>query len=148
MSGVLIALEVLVGVLLVLCPVFVVITLVRRRLIAQDAELALCTLAVAGERPRVGMMRMTVDTLEWYRLFGVMPRTDHRWPRRGLEVDVPRAVDDDTIASGMLRAGVRVAVDARRGGRDESLDLVMTGSSYTAFRAWVEAAPPSLPVSS
>lgn len=143
MSGVLISAEVLVGALLLL-GVFVAVTLLRRRLIAQDAELALCTLVVGTSRPRVGMMRMTVDTLEWYRLFGVTPRPDHRWARWGLDIGTPRPVDEDASPHGMTSSSVQVPVEVA--GEPTPLAIVMTIGSYTAFRAWAEAGPPRFPV--
>ena len=66
--------EIVLGTLILLLAVFLVVTLIRRRLIAGSGVVTLCALRGRDTRWRSGLLKMTAEHLQWYPLFGITPR--------------------------------------------------------------------------
>lgn len=144
MDEVILTTEIIVAVAFVLVAVFLIVTLVRRRLIAGHAVPSLCALRLEGRRWRSGLLKQTPETLEWYRLFGIMPRPGYVWRRGSLDVTEAERTDPNAVSRAI---GVAVPVQATFLADDptapERFELVMATGAYTALRAWLEAAPPT-----
>lgn len=144
MDEVILTTEIIVGVAFLLAAVFLVVTLVRRRLIAANSVPSLCALRLEGHRWRSGLLKQTPETLEWYRLFGVTPRPGHVWRRGSLEVTEVGQTNPSTVSRAI---GIAAPIQATFVTDDSSapgrFDLVMATGAYTALRAWLEAAPPT-----
>lgn len=130
-----------------LIVLFLVVTLVRRRLIAGHAVPVLCALRLPGSRWHAGLLKVTSSSLMWFPLFGVTARARHVWLRGALDVaGETRPVEaSETIGafvgvSRPLRVHFTVAPRPTVDGR--TFQLVMSPDNYTAVRAWLEAGPP------
>lgn len=145
MTGLLIAVEVLVSLLVLSVVLLVAAVLLRRHVLSRDADLVLC--ALRGPRStaaRTGLLRLTRADLEWHPTFGLTTRPERRWSRRGVDFGPPTPVEaEDRIGLGLVLA-VKVDVSARSPrGTEEHAHLVLPAHAYTAVRAWAEAAPPA-----
>lgn len=144
MDEVILTTEIIVGVLFLLVVAFLIVTLVRRRLIAANAVPSLCALRLEGHRWRSGLLKQTPESLEWYRLFGVMPRAGHVWRRGAVDVaEVGRAEPTAVSRAIGIAAPVQATMVADDPRAPQRFDLLMGAGAYTALRAWLEAAPPT-----
>ncbi|MFA1539992.1 DUF2550 domain-containing protein [Actinomadura monticuli] len=132
---------VLVAALLVVCM------LVRRWLFTRGGgtvECSLRELSPEGGAPgvwRLGIGRYKGDELHWHRVFGFRRRPRQVIHRRGLVVSNRRRPGPQE-AEGLLPE-VSV-IEVRDGGL--TVELAMSAAALTGFLAWLEAAPPGLPV--
>ncbi len=144
LDGILLTSELLAGALLLAAVVFAIVTLVRRRLIAGTTAPILCVLRVPGARWHSGLLTLTAQTLEWYPLFGLLPRPRHVWRRRSLEV-ADSVVADQSAGRGTLlgiTSTVQVSFTADDPSAPAVFEIELASGAYTAVRAWLEAAPP------
>lgn len=126
--------EVVIGVLLLALLLTVGFVWVRRRRIASGGPLVLGAIRdQAGPRWRLGLLRLSDDSLDWFSVFGPSFGPEHQWSRADLDLE---AGDLDESVSGIADP-VRVS---GLGGVDRT--LAMDRESYYAVRAWLEAAPP------
>lgn len=138
--------EIIVGVLLGLAALFLVVTLVRRRLIAGDAVPMLCALRLPGGRWRAGLLKITPSELKWFPLFGVTARAHYMWRRGALEVgetapaEASEAPGAFVGVTGPLRIDFTVAPAPSV--EPAAFQLGLSADGYTALRAWLEAGPP------
>lgn len=143
MSGMLLTTEI-VGAFLLLAVILLAITVARRRLIAGSTVPMQCALRLLEGRWRSGLLKLTHDSLEWYPLFGLLARPKYVWPRYGLEPGETGAPDGAERRSALIgiTAPLRVSfrADGERG--PAVFDLTLSSASYTALRAWLEAAAP------
>lgn len=144
MSG--IGLVALLAVLAFAPPIlFVALTYTRRRLIACGADVAVCGLRHEPDaRWRVGLLRLSPHSLQWYPLLGWTARTGHSWIRRSIDLGTPQPMERETALSSVLTNAVRVSIRGLTpAGKTAPAELGMTPAHYTTLRAWVEASPPS-----
>lgn len=137
--------EIVLGTLILLLAVFLVVTLIRRRLIAGSGVVTLCALRGRDTRWRSGLLRMTAEHLQWYPLFGITPCPRHVWERADIEVEgsgTAESADARSAVVGMA-APVQVSFSTDGGRRASRFQLVLSSGAYTALRAWLEAAPPT-----
>jgi hypothetical protein len=140
-DGVLITSEVVVGgaVVMVLAVLGAIFT--RRRLIARGKPLTVCALREPTDhRWRFGLARYGTTGLEWFTLWGMSLRPARRWERPVLGIGtgaplVPTERPEILIPSAWC-------VDLTY--RDESFEIALAQSRYTALRSWLEACPPGL----
>lgn len=131
--------EVVIGVLLLALLCTVCFVWVRRRRIAAGGPLVLGAIrAQAGPRWRLGLLRLSDGSLDWFSVIGPSFSPEHRWARadldlaaRDLDEDVPGL--SDPVWVGGLDANARHAA---------KWQLAMNRDSYYAVRAWLEASPP------
>ncbi|TYB47749.1 MULTISPECIES: DUF2550 domain-containing protein [Actinomadura] len=120
---------------------------VRRRLFTRGGgavECSLRELSLEGGAPgvwRLGIGRYKGDVLHWHRVFGFRTRPRQVIHRRGLVVSNRRDPDPEEAAG--LPPDVSV-IEVRNG--DLVVELAMGAAALTGFLAWLEAAPPGLPV--
>ena len=132
--------EIVAGVLILLVLGALLYIFVRRRLLASGAPLMLCALQAPGRRDyRLGLLRFSGGTLEWYTLVGPSPRPSRQWERPRLELGPPTAFEQPV--AGLQEA---VAVECRYG--SESFRLALAPTAYTAMRSWLESSPPGFNV--
>lgn len=146
MGTVILTAEVVIGVFLGLVALFLVVTLLRRRLIAGDAVPMLCALRLPGGRWRAGLLKITPSELKWLPLFGVTARAHHIWRRGALDVGETAPVETSEApgafvgVTGPLRIDVSVTPPPTVG--HAAFQLGLSADAYTALRAWLEAGPP------
>lgn len=130
---------------LVALVLFVVVTYARRRLIARGADVVVCGLRYEPDaRWRVGLVRLSSDSLQWYPMLGWTPRTGQTWVRRSIDLGTPQPMEPDTALSSVLTSAVRVSArGSTPAGKTAPAELGMAPATYTTLRAWVEASPPS-----
>ncbi|MFB4306324.1 DUF2550 domain-containing protein [Actinomadura sp. GTD37] len=107
-------------------------------------ECSLRELSREGGAPgvwRLGIGRYKGDELHWHRVFGFRRRPRQVIHRRGLVVSNRRRPGPEE-AEGLL-PDVSV-IEVRDGAL--TVELAMGASALTGFLAWLEAAPPGLPV--
>ena len=132
--------EIVVGVLVLLVLGALLYIFVRRRLLASGAPLMLCALQAPGRRDfRLGLLRFSGGSLEWYTLVGPSPRPSRQWERPRLELGPPLPLEH--AISGLQEA---VSVECRYG--SESFRLALAPTAYTAMRSWLESSPPGFNV--
>lgn len=144
MNDVLLATEVVGGVLIIAIVAFLALTLIRRRLIAGSTVPMQCALRLVSGRWRSGLLKLTHHNLEWYPLFGFTWRPRYVWPRYGLEPGETGPPDGAERRSALIgiTAPLRVSLSADAGRGPAVFDLTLSAASYTALRAWLEAASP------
>lgn len=138
--------EVIIGVIVGLAVLFLVVTLIRRRLIAGDAVPMVCALRLPGGRWRAGLLKITPSALQWFPLFGVTTRAHQVWHRGALEVGETTPIET-TESSGAFVGMVRplrvdFTVSPTPTAQADSFQLGLSADGYTAVRAWLEAGPP------
>lgn len=136
----LVSAEVVAGALIVLAIATLTYIFVRRRLLSSGAPLMLCALQPHGRSQyRLGLLRFSGSTLEWFTLVGPSPRAARTWQRPLLELgppEVPRVA-----ISGLPEA---VTVDCHYG--SDTFALALAPAAYTAMRSWLESSPPGFNV--
>ena len=138
--GPLVTTEVVIGVLLLALLLTVCFVWVRRRRIARGGPLVLGAIREqAGSRWRLGLLRLSDDSLDWFSVFGPSFAPERRWGRAELDLEsgeltgpVPGLADP---------IGVRGFVGDVDGDPTQ-WPLAMNRESYYAVRAWLEASPP------
>lgn len=132
--------EIVAGALILLAVLALTYIFVRRRLLASGAPLMLCALQPHGRSQyRLGLLRFSGSSLEWYTLIGPSPRSARTWDRTRLELGPP-TLPETTIA-GLPEA---VTVDCHYG--TDTFSLALAPSAYTAMRSWLESSPPGFNV--
>ena len=132
--------EIVAGALILLAVLALTYIFVRRRLLASGAPLMLCALQPHGRSQyRLGLLRFSGSSLEWYTLIGPSPRSARTWDRTRLELGPP-TLPETTIA-GLPEA---VTVDCHYG--SDEFSLALAPSAYTAMRSWLESSPPGFNV--
>jgi hypothetical protein len=97
-----------------------------------------------ADRPgvwRLGIGRYKGDELHWHRIFGLRKRPRQVIHRRGLVVSNRRSPEGEELAALTPDAGI---VEVRDG--DLTVELAMSSAALTGFLAWLESAPPGLPI--
>mgnify|MGYP001316437839 CR=1 FL=1 len=139
MPSPLISAEWLGGALLILACTYLVMRLVRRRIIARHKPLTIAALRGPRQgRWRLGLMRMGSTDLEWFSFSGVSTRPIHVWARARLDV-LPPGATSAPVALPLL-PGAR-SVSCRYEGDD--FEMALSQQDYRALRTWLESAPPS-----
>ena len=132
--------EIVAGALILLALFALAYIFVRRRLLASGAPLMLCALKAHGRSQyRLGLLRFSGTTLDWFTLIGPPPRSAWRWDRTRLELGSP-GLPEAAIA-GLPEA---VTVDCHYG--SDTFSLALAPSAYTAMRSWLESSPPGFNV--
>ena len=143
MDEVILTTEIVLGVVFLLIAAFLIITLVRRRLIAGGSSPSLCTVRIEGERWSGGLLKQTPRTLEWYPLFGLMPRPRHVWRRGSLDVEDAKQADAHPASRAIgIVAPIHATFVVDDPGSARTFEVMLPSGAYTALRAWLEAAPP------
>ncbi|WP_168583479.1 DUF2550 family protein [Gephyromycinifex aptenodytis] len=143
------AVEIAAGLLAVLAltalVTFVAVTFTRRRLIAHGADVVVCGLRPdSASRWRIGLLRLSSDSLQWYPMLGLTPKTSQTWVRRSIDLGTPQPLEPDTTLSAVIDKVLRVPVRGTTPeGEDVPAELGLSPAPYTTLRAWVEACPPS-----
>src|SRR5687768_16858339 len=103
--------EIVAGALILLVLAALLYIFVRRRLLASGTPLMLCALHAPGRRDfRLGLLRLSGGSLEWYTLVGPSPRPARQWERPRVELGPPEPLDH--AIAGLPEA---VAVECRYG---------------------------------
>lgn len=137
--GPLVTTEVVVGVLLLALLITVCFVWVRRRRIASGGPLVLGAIREqAGPRWRLGLLRLSDESLDWFSVVGPSFAPEHRWARADLDLE---AADLQEPVPG-LSEPVRVRGFVGDGGDRSEWFLAMNRDAYYAVRAWLEASPP------
>jgi hypothetical protein len=132
--------EVVVGALILFALLTLTYIFIRRRLLSSGAPLMLCGLQPHGRsKHRLGLLRFTGSTLEWFTLIGPSPRSARTWERPRLELGSPQSSQE--VIAGLPEA---VTVECRYGA--ESFSLALAPAAYTAVRSWLESSPPGFNV--
>ena len=138
--SVLISAEIVAGVLVLLVVLALVYIYVCRRLLSSGAPLMLCALRAPGRSShKLGLLRFSGGTLEWFTLVGPSPRPARTWERPRLELGPPRP--PKAPISGLPEA---VSVECHYAG--EVFELALAPAAYTAMRSWLESSPPGFNV--
>jgi hypothetical protein len=137
----LIGLADILGLILVLCVLYLGAIVARRRLIGRhggtfEFSLRLSPGAASGGWA-VGIGRYSGDHLEWFRTFSVSPRPSRSWTRDDLRYAGRR---ERTPAEEYAIYPDHVIV--RCDGPSGSLEFAMALTAVTGFLAWLEASPP------
>lgn len=110
---------------------------VRRRLIARGEPLAMVALQ-RGDGWKLGMTRLTTDSVQWFAVIGFRLRPRCTWRRGELDLSAPTtAMRTKPIA---MVDPVQVACTVG----DEHFLIAIAPGDYTALRSWSESAPPGL----
>ncbi len=132
--------EIVAGALILLALGALTYIFIRRRLLSSGAPLMLCALQPHGRSQyRLGLLRFSGSTLEWFTLVGPSPRAARTWERPTLELGPPETSHE--VIAGLPEA-VTVACHY---GSDE-FSLALAPSAYTAMRSWLESSPPGFNV--
>jgi hypothetical protein len=130
-----------VGVVLLLVALYAVVLVVRRRWISRAGGTFDLSMrggdARAGRGWVLGVGRYSDDTLEFFRIFSVLPRPRDVVVRSEVEYLGQRS--PQPAEAGALYAG-HVVVSCRRA--SGPVELAMAEGAVTGFLAWLEAAPP------
>lgn len=139
MREILLTIEFLVGACALLLLIALLVTLVRRRHIAQGQALIVCAVRLPGvQRWRYGLMRYTSSGLDWFTLFGVSLRPRFHWDRSRLDFGPPSPIPVGSVADTLIPGAVLVPCSVAQ----ETFDLALSRAPYTALRSWLEAQPP------
>lgn len=130
---------------LVALVLFVAVTYTRRRVIACGADVAVCGLRYEPDaRWRVGLLRLSPHSLQWYPMLGWTARTGQSWVRRSIDLGTAQPMERDTALSSVLTNAVRVSMrGSTPSGKTAPAELGMAPAHYMTLRAWVEASPPT-----
>lgn len=110
--------------------------LLQRRGGAVEMSLRLRS-ASHGRGWALGIGRFETDALTWYRAFSVSPRPRRSYPRAGFSVDAERRpTGPEALALQAKSVVLRCNSDGA------AVELAMSSSAVTGFRAWLEGAPP------
>jgi hypothetical protein len=132
--------EIVAGALILLALFALTYIFIRRRLLASGAPLMLCALQPHGRSQyRLGLLRFTGPTLEWFTLIGPSPRPARTWDRTRLELGPPGL--PETAVAGLPEA---VTVECHYG--SDTFSMALAPSAYTAMRSWLESSPPGFNV--
>lgn len=132
--------EIIVGTLAVLAVLALAYIFVRRRLLSSGAPLMLCALRLPGRSSyRLGLLRFSGSTLEWFTLIGPSPRPLRSWDRPGLELGPPE-VPTEAIS------GLPEAVTVQCHYEGEEFRIALASAAYPAMRSWLESSPPGFNV--
>ncbi len=132
--------EIVAGALILLAVVALTYIFVRRRLLASGAPLMLCALQLHGRSPyRLGLLRFSGSTLEWFTLIGPSPRPARTWERPRLELGPPGR-------PATAIAGIPEAVTVEGHYDDDTFSMALAPAAYTAMRSWLESSPPGFNV--
>ncbi|MBB2890276.1 DUF2550 family protein [Flexivirga oryzae] len=126
----------------VACVVLVIVLglvalVVRRRVIARGEPLAMVALR-RGDGWKLGMTRLTTDSVQWFPVIGMRVRPILVWRRGELDLGAPRPVAH-TKPIAMVDP---VQVECTIG--EERFLIAIAPGDYTALRSWSESAPPGL----
>jgi hypothetical protein len=121
---------------------------VRRRLLQREGGTFDCSLRL---RPSggsggwaLGLARYQPESLEWYRALSFSLRPRQVLPRRAVTVRQrrwPQGAEAFTLLTGSV-----VVEIGDGGGRGEGVELAMSEAAFTGLLAWLEAAPPGVPL--
>ncbi len=129
------------GAVLLLVALYAVALVVRRRWISRAGGTFDLSLRAGALRPGrgwvLGVGRYAEDTLQFFRVFSVVPRPMDVVVRAEVEYLGQRM--PEASEAGALYAG-HVIVSCRRGAGP--IELAMAESAVTGFLSWLEAAPP------
>ena len=132
--------EAVAGALILLALLTLTYIFVRRRLLSSGAPLMLCALQPHGRsKYRLGLLRFSGSTLEWFTLIGPSPRAARTWERPRLELGAPRS-------SSEVIAGLPEAVTMECRYCSDTFALALAPAGYTAVRSWLESSPPGFNV--
>jgi hypothetical protein len=132
--------EIVAGALILLAVLALTYIFVRRRLLASGAPLMLCAIQPHGRSQfRLGLLRFSGSSLEWFTLIGPSPRPSRTWERPRLELGPPGL--PDTAIAGLPEA---VTVDCHYG--NDTFALALAPAAYPAMRSWLESSPPGFNV--
>lgn len=132
--------EIIVGTLALLAVLALAYIFVRRRLLSSGAPLMLCALQLPGRSSyRLGLLRFSGSTVEWFTLIGPSPRPQRSWDRPRLELGPPEPAE--VAVSGLPDA---VTAQCHHGG--EQFRIALAPPAYTAMRSWLESSPPGFNV--
>lgn len=138
--SVLVSAEIVAGVLVLLVVLALVYIFVRRRLLSSGAPLMLCALQPpGGSGYRLGLLRFSGSTLEWFTLVGPSPRPARTWDRPRLELGPPGQPDGPI-------AGLPDAVTVECHYETDVFHVALAPAAYTAIRSWLESSPPGFNV--
>jgi hypothetical protein len=117
----------------------------RRRVLTRGGGTFDCSLRLrpgaGGKGWTLGVGKYSGERLEWYRVFSYALRPRRVLSRRDLQV-LGRRDAQGTEAFSLLSGAVVVrCLDA-----DGPVEFAMTPDTLTGFLAWVESAPPGMPV--
>ncbi len=138
--GPLVTTEVVIGVLLLALLLTVCFVWVRRRRISRGGPLVLGAISEqAGPRWRLGLLRLSDGTLDWFSVVGPSFAPEHRWARGELDLDLEAG--ELAVPVPGLSDPVRVRAFSADDDGTEWF-LAMNRDGYYAVRAWLEASPP------
>lgn len=140
------AVEVLVGIIIGACLLFLIWMFVRRRWLSGRGGVFDCALRVHRRRIHwnLGMARYEGERLLWYRIFSVdmgpylvLDRKQTSWvgQRAPSAEEMMVLFDDHQVVT---LAGVD------KTGRPREFELAMTRGSVTGLMSWLEASPPGI----
>jgi hypothetical protein len=134
------ALQVVEVVLLAGCVIialWLVLLWLRRRILAAHGPVAPCAVRLPGSsRWRLGLLRMSTYTLDWFSVGGVRTSPTMSWTREDLDISTPTA---ERVSMPGLVTGVAIELTGRSGHLG---DLAIEPKIYPAVRSWLESAPP------
>lgn len=142
----LVALEVVLGIVIAGCLLFLVMLFVRRRWLSGRGGVFDCALRIEGRRHhwQLGMARYEGEQLQWYRVFSwhvrprlVLDRQQTTWAgqrRPSVEESMILFTDHQVVKL--------AGVDRRGAPRD--YELAMMPASVTGLMSWLEASPPGV----
>lgn len=134
------ALDLLLGVVLVVLVPFLLVS-ARRRVLAREGGAIELSLRLKQRRHGggwvLGVGRYTGDDLQWFRVFSLSPRPRRTLSRREVEVTRRRAPKGPEALA--LLKGVEVIELRSPGG---PVEIALDPSAVTGFLAWLEARPP------
>ena len=132
--------EIIVGALALLAVLALAYIFVRRRLLSSGAPLMLCALRLPGRTSyRLGLLRFSGPSLEWFTLIGPSPRPVRSWERPRLELGPPEVAQEPI-------SGLPDAVTVECHYEDEQFRIALAPPAYTAMRSWLESSPPGFNV--
>lgn len=123
---------------------FLLLVFVRRRLIARGGDVFVAAMREQAHAPwRMGLLRLSSDTLDWFTLIGLTTRPYLRWVRGSLDVGRAVALADEAVDRQIISGALRVTFEGDEVTRGHvRAELAIAPAPYTAVRAWAEAAPP------
>ncbi|MEO7069864.1 MAG: DUF2550 family protein [Nostocoides sp.] len=140
MPWILSSVEATVGALVVLIAVIIAVVWFRRRRIAAGGPLIVCALRTPAEpRWRLGLLRLTEETLDWFSVVGATTRSEFSWSRRELDFGAPQPLSDHI-------PGLPDPYIVNGTAAGAALDLALPRSGGTVLRAWLESSPPGFNV--
>jgi hypothetical protein len=137
----LVATELVLAAVLVLVLLLLGYVWLRRRVIADGGPLLMCALCTEAEpRWRLGLVRLTGDTFDWFSVVGPSMRPAYSWGRQQLDLTAPEPLRDPI--PGLPADAVTVTGHCER----MACALALSPAASTAVRAWLESSPPGFNV--